>query len=151
MRLYVQSPLRHNSSLPPPAVFQCEQWNVQQVSEWLKGLYTNKVKKIYVNTNVIFIEGVDDGIAPYLGHFLALNIDGSKLINIDSDSLKRIGIGREATRAKIVTAVNLLIYYVCLFVVPLLGENVVFLIQSYTIKYENLQKLAMKTRFALFG
>jgi hypothetical protein len=55
---------------------------------------------------------VDDGITPYLGHFIALGIDGKRLVNVDSDTLKRIGINREATRIKITNALNLLLYYV---------------------------------------
>ena len=45
-------------------------------------------------------------------HFITHNINGSKLLNIDGDTLKRIGVNREATRAKIISAINLLLYYV---------------------------------------
>ncbi|CAK5085870.1 unnamed protein product [Meloidogyne enterolobii] len=96
----------HNSNLP--AIFQCDNWTAQQVAEWLNG--------------------VDDGMAPYIRHFVTHNITGSKLLNVDNDTLKRIGVNREASRAKIISAINLLLYY------------------SYSIKYENLQKLALKTR-----
>lgn len=60
----------------------------------------------------LLISGVDDGIAPYLRCFIAFDINGSKLINIDSDALRRIGINKEATRTKIISAINLLVYYV---------------------------------------
>ncbi|CAK5077023.1 unnamed protein product [Meloidogyne enterolobii] len=96
----------HNANLP--AIFQCDNWTAQQVAEWLNG--------------------VDDGMAPYIRHFVTHNITGSKLLNVDNDTLKRIGVNREASRAKIISAINLLLYY------------------SYSIKYENLQKLALKTR-----
>jgi hypothetical protein len=72
------------------------------------------IKRLIIYIFNCCVLGVDDGIAPYLGHFIALDIDGSKLENIDSDSLKRIGINKEATRIKIIAAVNLLLYYVCL-------------------------------------
>jgi len=51
-------------------------------------------------------------MAPYIRHFVTHNITGSKLLNVDNDTLKRIGVNREASRAKIISAINLLLYYV---------------------------------------
>ncbi|KAI1729318.1 connector enhancer of kinase suppressor of ras domain-containing protein [Ditylenchus destructor] len=72
-----------------------------------------------------WLKGIDDGVAHYVRVFKKARVDGRRLHNFDDSYLHRIGVTREATRSKILQATSLLSYY------------------NYTIRYENLQKLAV--------
>lgn len=56
--------------------------------------------------------GIDDCVLFYMKNFVAINIDGRKLLNLDDDALKNIGITKSIVRSKIIQGINLLHYYV---------------------------------------
>lgn len=88
---------------PPPAQFQCENWNVYQVIEWLRGFFYYFF--------YIFL-GVLDNSTQYIRLFKKAGVDGPKLLCLEDSTLRHIGIIKEIIRKKILQNVNLLSAYV---------------------------------------
>lgn len=91
--------------------FSCENWSSNQVNEWLKGFHLLSRSKCLFIT-FVYDSGIDDSVIPYVKNFEKAGVDGRRLLNFGNDSLRRIGVTREAVRSKILHAIGLLNYYV---------------------------------------
>lgn len=48
----------------------------------------------------------------YLKNFISSNVDGRKLLTLDDDALRHIGVTKDNARLKIIRGISLLYYYV---------------------------------------